>query len=112
MKSFHRDAYGFPKNLLMKAGKITPKYSQHAKEQASIKGFQLPKEIQWEVPEVVEVHLKGGRIFEKVIVRVPYDRHEDISFVIQPDGFVRTAWLNKNTDKHFTLDKSKYTIPS
>ncbi len=111
MKSYHRDAYGFPKNLLMKAGKITPTYSQHTINQSIDKGFELPKEIAWEATEVVEVHIKGGGVFEKVVVRVPYDRHEDISFVIQPDGFVRTAWLNKNTDKHFTLDKAKYMRP-
>jgi hypothetical protein len=111
MKSYHRDTYGFPANLLMKAGKITPKYSNHALAQAITKGFELPKEIIWDAEDIVEVHIKGLGVIEKAVIRVPYDRHEDISFVIQPDDFVRTAWLNKNTDKHFTLDKTRYMRP-
>ena len=111
MKSYHRDAYGFPRNLLMKAGKITPVYSKHTTDQSFYKGFDLPKKIVWEATEVVEVHFKNANTVEKIVIRVPYDRHQDISFVIISDNFVKTAWLNKNTDKHFTLDKSKYMRP-
>ena len=46
-------------------------------------------------------------IVTKAVYRVEYDNENDICLVIRK-GIVKTAWINKKTDNHFTLDKSKY----
>lgn len=53
-----------------------------------------------------EVETDNGKV-TKAVVRVKYDNKRDISIVIRK-GFIVTAWLNDNTDLHFTLDESKY----
>ena len=53
-----------------------------------------------------EVETTNG-IVTKCAIRCEYDNETDISIVIR-DGFVVTAWLNYNDDKHFSLDRSKY----
>jgi hypothetical protein len=55
-----------------------------------------------------------GNIVTKLAIRQPYNKEIDISIVLitkQPISFVKTIWLNKASDKHYTLDKSKYTVP-
>ena len=51
----------------------------------------------------------------KCALRTSYDLDKDISIVFNSskDGklIVKTAWLNRKNDKHFTLDKSKYYKP-
>lgn len=61
-------------------------------------------------PFEVEVN---DSVVTKYVVRIPYDDELDVSIVIQTatwDGcpLIKTAWLNSNTDLHFTLDKTKY----
>lgn len=54
-----------------------------------------------------EVELINNNI-TKAVYRIEYDNTRDISIVFRR-GFVITAWLNNKTDKHSTLDSSKYT---
>jgi len=52
----------------------------------------------------------------KLVIRTSYDEDRDISIVFIPrlnhdktfTAFIKTAWLNSNTDIHSTLDKTKY----
>ena len=51
----------------------------------------------------------------KICVRTHYDDERDVSIVFIPKmengkviAFIKTAWLNYNSDKHYTLDTSKY----
>ena len=52
----------------------------------------------------------------KCALRTSYDLDKDISIVfnLSKDGklIVKTAWLNGKSDKHFTLDKTKYFNPN
>ena len=41
-------------------------------------------------------------------VRIPYNDNEDVIIFYNPNGTVRTAWLNYKADNHNTLDRSKY----
>lgn len=51
----------------------------------------------------------------KCALRTSYDLDKDISIVfnLSKDGklIVKTAWLNNKSDRHTTLDKSKYYRP-
>lgn len=51
----------------------------------------------------------------KAVVRTSYDLDRDISIVFalskKNELIVKTAWLNHKSDKHTTLDKSKYYKP-
>ena len=51
----------------------------------------------------------------KIVIRTSYDLDRDISIVFasskKNELIVKTAWLNDKSDKHFTLDKSKYYKP-
>lgn len=61
--------------------------------------------------------LKGGRIIEyyvdnnqviKAVFRCKYNNVYDICYVVKPNGFIVTAWLNNSNDEHHTLDHSLY----
>ena len=47
---------------------------------------------------------------EKFVARIPYDVKNDISivFLIENKPCILTAWINPRTDRHETLDPSKY----
>lgn len=67
----------------------------------------------------------GGRWkITKVCIRIPYDAKNDACLSLRPykdpitkrrdfsRALVVTAWLNENSDNHFTLDCSKYLSES
>ena len=62
-----------------------------------------------------EVETEAKDKITKIAIRTEYDLDRDISivFAISKNGknIVKTAWLNRKVDKHFTLDKSKYYFP-
>ena len=74
--------------------------------------------------EVFEVELgkdyhffgKSGWFVTKYCCRIPYNDSQDLVVAIRPQynkdaivgNMVVTAWMNHRTDKHFTLDGSKY----
>ena len=53
-----------------------------------------------------EVEVEDGKVV-KCVIRLRYDDKRDVSIVVR-DGFVVTAWVNSNMDKHASLDRSKY----
>lgn len=56
--------------------------------------------------DIFEVEVENNKVV-KAVVRVGYDKEADISFVIRR-GIICSAWKNRRTDKHFTLDATKY----
>ena len=71
----------------------------------------------------VILDLKNANIFEievdknnqviKIVCRMKYDNTKDISMAIMmqgSNGFVKTAWLNKKSDIHKTLNKANYSV--
>ena len=46
----------------------------------------------------------------KAVVRTSYNEEYDVSIVFAKDK-VKTAWLNRKNDRHFTLDYKKYYNP-
>ena len=62
-----------------------------------------------------EVETRAKDDIVKCVLRTSYDLDRDISivFATSKDGknIVKTAWLNRKDDRHFSLDKSKYYKP-
>lgn len=111
----YHQLYGFPDSLELKEGYVLePKYSVHAQKSAKEDRYgqiKLPKEIKFSQRQVIEVESKDGIKVDKVVVRVPYDRELDLCLVILLGSKIcKTCWINKRSDKHLTLDKSKYNL--
>jgi hypothetical protein len=113
---FHKDAYGLPKWFRKPTGVIRPTYSLHAKQAAAGDRYgyiTLPETIDLAKFETVEVYLDTHLTnkVSKAVIRGPLDKYRDLVLVIHPDGFVRTVWVNLRSDKHFTLNVSKFSKP-
>lgn len=109
VRLWHVDV-GLPTYVRHPTGSVRLQYSKHARDRAASKSFKLPIVLPWSVVRLVEVETVGT-VTSKYVVRGPYDALRDIVLVVQPDGFVRTAWLNDKADVHATLDRTKYDDP-
>lgn len=113
---YHREI-GFPDDLDMPRG-FTPvmdlRYGPHANEQALEDKYgkiRLPHRVDIRKGDIFEIGTRGNTV-TKLAVRFSYDDTRDIILIINPDnGSVRTVWFNLKSDKHRTLDRSKYADP-
>ena len=109
MALFHRDI-GFPEGVEQPAIGLILAYSRHAEDKAFTCGVaNLPPYLP-EIFDVVEVEVINGRV-SKWVVRMPWTATSDLVLVIVPDGWVKTVWVNRTTDLHATLDRSRYDVP-
>ena len=112
---YHKDI-GFPSNLRMPPNFnpiVRLSYSGHAQAEANDKYGQLslPKVIDTRKGDIVEIGVTGLTV-TKIVIRMHYDDVKDIVIVFLPDsGRVKTVWANLKSDKHKTLDRSKYSDP-
>jgi len=88
-------------------------YTRHAEERAYEKRIELAPFLDILPGQVFEAERLQGNAL-KLAIRKPYDRVWDVCYVIIPHAGgtmwkVVTVWKNKIEDKHFTLDKSKYS---
>lgn len=112
---YHRDI-GFPMVVDTLFGKtLTFRFTHHAKY-ACIKDrygvIKPPPSLKIEKGQIIEADTDGAAIY-KIVLRVPYDDKFDVCLAVMPnlngDSLVKTCWLNRVSDRHFTLDKSKYS---
>lgn len=112
MQLYHRDI-GFPAGIKHLTGVIRLNYSRHAKMAAEDDRYgimELPETLDVTNGTPVEIEVQGGNV-TKAVYRAGYDDELDMVIVLQPCGFVRTVWFNKKSDRHNTLDRSKYARP-
>lgn len=89
-------------------------YSAHALAEASsdMHGtITLPDTLDTTEAVLIEaevINVGHVRVLKRVY-RLPHDDSNDIVLVVQPDGLVRTVWLNRKNDRHATLDRSRYS---
>lgn len=119
-KLYNIGAYGIPANVLrvVCAWDLNLRWTSHARSEAIdlINNLGLRAEAfsvrfiavhNWEIVEV-EVDASGAPV--KVVARRPVaDSKWSLVLVIKSDGTVKTCWANLTTDKHRTLDQSKYS---
>jgi hypothetical protein len=95
---YHKDL-GFPKGFNSQVGTVVLQYTQHAKLAALNDKYgriDLQRTIDTNKAECIEIQLEQGLI----IVCRPQGR-----------GFiVPTVWLNLKSDKHETLNLSRYSV--
>lgn len=89
--------------------------SKHAKDEScndKYKSFFIPEIVIITDDNLIEVEINESGQFVKFMIRIEYDSDYDLCIVLQPEtkdsALVRTAWLNKSSDNHYTLDESKY----
>lgn len=91
-------------------GRLT--YGHHARRAAVDDRYgyiQLPEMFTAQGAQLIEVEVADdGKTVIKQVWRKPLDRVRDIVLVITSEGFVKTVWINLRSDKHRTLDRSKY----
>ncbi len=114
---YHRDIYLPPevKNLpetRIGIGRVLP----HAISESQLDRYgeiDIPEEIYFSGSEIVELGVEEDGL--KYVVRLPYSRNLDVTYVIKVynNGWteLRTMWLNDMFDDHKTLDESKYYCP-
>ncbi len=110
---FHSEVF-LPKRFKAPCFRGKLSYSLHAKTEAANDRYGAIK-----LPEMfdpiasnaqlieVEAGVDAGTI-QKQVWRQALNAEQDIVLVVQPDGFVRTVWINLKTDQHATLNSSKY----
>ena len=124
---------GFPKNFRAPSGKYQLEYSRHAHEACLDDRYgYIPKlkQIDTDRMKIVELGVQDGRV-SKILYRgtlpcmdchkagvdqrnCPHPRR-DMCIVVIPKAnqpwFVKTVWINLQSDKHKTLDERKYAKP-
>ncbi len=108
--TYHK-AVGFPKGLTL-APVFNLTAGIHAREQAHARNVaKIPSHFLPRLADVIEIEMKAGKIV-KILARQALDNLRDLCFVFLPEEkFIKTLWTNEVTDKHFTLDKSKFIKP-
>ena len=114
MPLYHK-ALGFPKDF-----KPLPlfnlKYGPHAIDAAKFDNYgpisSLPKHFLPRIAEIIEIETDLNGELIKLVSRQVHDKELDLILVISiKDKFVKTVWRNMRSDKHLTLDKTKYNKP-
>lgn len=109
MPLYHRDI-GFPCTVILPRGVFRLRYTQHALRECNrdrYGAFEPPDTLDVTAGTPIEIELCNGRVV-KAVYRAQFDDEFDVVLVINPDGLVRTAWLNRRDDHHRTLDRAKY----
>lgn len=107
---YHK-SIGFPDDITFFCGIFELIYTKHAiraSENDRYGNINLPTFLDTEKADLVEIEVNDG-IMVKGVYRTYYDNKYDLIIVMTHDRKVKTVWLNDRTDKHSTLDKSKYT---
>lgn len=108
---FHKDVF-MPTSAKAPVFTGKLKYSQHAIG-ASLSDrfgtFELPKTFSPESAELIESEIADdGTTVIKQVWRQALDEKRDLVLVITHAGLVKTVWINLRSDKHRTLQVSKY----
>lgn len=113
MDLYHADIR-LPDGFVLPARTIKLSWTKHAQRSLTNDRYgMIPKfdHIDLSTKRVVEVGLEGRKV-RKVVVRGDLDGINDIIYVLIPNGHqpwvVKTVWINRKTDSHKTLDRSRY----
>ena len=112
---YHRDAGGLPVGALAQfVGILNLRWSNHAQKEADVDRYGAAEHFgsgEFALADFFEVTVEGGRVVWAV-ARYPYDDRKDLVMVLgrpaNGEAFVKTVWFNLVSDKHRSLDRSKY----
>lgn len=112
MALFHKDIR-LPEGFRLPNRMVELNYSNHALKAATDDRYgdiPLTPVLNLAHCETIEVEVDGRRV-RKVVVRTELDDDNDVVFVLVPGPArwtVKTVWINRKSDLHRTLDRSKY----
>jgi hypothetical protein len=89
-------------------GELT--YSGHAQREARSDRYgliELPARLEPKNAQLIEVETVDG-VVVKQLWRQRLDDRRDLVMAVTNEGTVKTVWVNLRSDKHRTLDASKY----
>lgn len=112
---FHKDVYA-PDVIFRSPGYMRLRYSRHAQDEARFDRLgdlsrYLTPYMDFDQAEIVEVELNEESQIEKRVARFQITNDIVLVVVASYDGFVRTVWANRVTDRHATLDRRKFVQP-
>lgn len=111
---FHREI-GFPSAIDVPTGRTDINPSDHSKNRSENHKhgeFDIPDEVYVHEDDVVEIKTRNSQLW-RMLIRTSYNDTYDICIVLSVgSNEVVTAWRNKVTDTHETLDKSQYDHPN
>lgn len=108
-KLYHKDVY-MPDGYKVPCWRNRLMYSRHALDASRNDRYgyiDLPNWIDYDKSTVIEVETSDDVVIKQVW-RTTYDDTRDLILVVTNTGIVKTVWINVRTDKHTTLDVSKY----
>lgn len=110
---YHKDI-GFPNEYKKLQGNVRLTHSKHSLS-AHISdrygSFTPLSIVNLNRAVIVEVVMNNEKEIIHYLLRDTYDEDFDVCLAVVPQTEfwkVKTAWLNKKIDKHYTLDTSKY----
>lgn len=110
---YHKNI-GFPSSIRVDIYLYSLKYGNHARYESLRDRYgiiKLPLYIDLRLVEIIEIETFDNTNIDKFVCRMSYNNDCDITVVFKSDGFVKTVWLNKKTDIHKTLDRTRYDVP-
>lgn len=103
-----------PANFVAPTGRVELSWTRHAdSERTKDRYAEIPKfkGLTLKRFAVIEVGTEAGTV-TKIVFRGRMDDTNDVVIVLIPNGnkpwTVKTAWINKRSDLHKTLDHSRY----
>lgn len=100
---------GFPFQVQLPAI-ITLTVTRHAEQASQTDRYgriTIEKYLHTAGAQLVEFETDGQFQLTKIVLRKSYSADLDVVYVIVRGGKLVTCWLNKKSDKHETLDKSR-----
>jgi len=106
---YHKDIYMPKLNVADKDIQLDYTYHAiYASETDKYEKISLPSKVNVSKGEIIEIEIVDNKLI-KLVVGVPYNSKYNLFLVIVQDcARVKTVWLNEISDKHITLDRSKY----
>ena len=106
---------GLPGGFVRPLERVKVSYGAHARKEALEDRYgiiKLPSYITLRRFSVIEVGMVGDRV-SKILFRGKLDETRDLCIVLIPQvdnkpWKCKTVWVNKSSDKHRTLDHSRY----
>ena len=104
---------GFPKKMQFRAvlGLVPSFHALRESNSDRYGKFEIPSSFNPETDKVIEIEVENGAL-NKIVARRPIDAARDVVFVFLPrTKVIKTVWINENSDKHATLNRSLYAKP-
>lgn len=105
---------GFPKDFERPEQRVKVNYGPHARREAfqdRYGAIKLPSFLTLRRFQVIEIGMVGESV-SKILFRGTLDDKRDLCIVLIPNGNkpwrAKTVWVNLRTDKHKTLNVSRY----